>query len=135
MSMNDTLADMLTRIRNGQSANLTKVECLNSKLNRSVLEVLKIEGYIQDFQEENQEGKAYTKLTVTLRYHAGKGAITMLKRISKPGRRMYISVAELLKSRVYNGLGISVLSTNKGVMSDIEARRQNVGGELLCNVF
>lgn len=135
MSMNDTLADMLTRMRNGQSANLEKVVCLNSKLNKAVLDVLKIEGYINDYHEEFPEGKSFSNLVVSLKYHAGKGAITMVKRVSKPGRRMYLSVADLLKTKVYNGLGISVLSTNKGVMSDVEARRQNVGGEILCNVF
>jgi small subunit ribosomal protein S8 len=132
MSMNDLLSDMLTRIRNGQRARLSSVSCPHSNFLLSVLDVLKREGYIRDYSKtENERGLAM--IEVELKYYEGEPVIKELKRISKPGRREYSSI-ESLKS-FYNGLGIAILSTSRGVLSDYEARQQNVGGEVLCCVF
>jgi small subunit ribosomal protein S8 len=123
---------MLTRIRNGQSAHMPSIDSPSSKLRRNVLEVLKREGYIRDFDEE-AEVNGSAKLRIELKYHDGEPVIREIKRISKPGRRVYSKIADL--QRFYNGLGISILSTPRGVMSDHEARAANVGGEILCRVF
>lgn len=131
MSMSDPLADMLTRIRNGQHARLSYVFCPSSKLRVNVLNVLKDEGYIRDFSVDNEE--KHPRLKIELKYLKGTPVIRELKRASKPGRRVYSCVSSLQK--FYNGLGISILSTPKGVMSDYEARLKNVGGEVLCYVF
>lgn len=134
MSMTDTLADMLTRIRNGQRARLISVALPHSKLNAGVLEVLKREGYIHGFSEvAATEEKKHKQLNIELKYVDGQPVIREIKRISKPGRRFYSRIGELF--RPYNGLGICVVSTSKGVMSDYEARNANVGGEILCSVF
>ena len=132
MSMSDTLGDMLTRIRNGIHANKTIVEAPSSKFRANVLEVLKREGYIRGFSSiENKPG--IRQLKIELKYQEGVPVISEIKRVSKPGCRVYSSINELPK--VYNGLGISILSTPRGVMSDNEARVANVGGEVLCQVF
>ncbi len=132
MALSDPLGDMLTRIRNGQRARMSSVESPASKLRTNVLEVLKREGYIRGFaQEEVRPG--VSNLKIELKYHEGEAVIKQIGRVSKPGRRVYSKIADL--QRVYNGLGIAILSTPRGVMSDNEARVANVGGEVLCRVF
>lgn len=132
MSMTDSLADMLTRIRNGQQARLYSVQSPSSKLRLSVLEVLKREGYIEAFEEQGNENGS-KDLKIILRYMDGEPVIHEVKRISKPGRRVYSKIKKLQKA--FNGLGVAVLSTSRGVMSDFEARKANIGGEILCVVF
>ena len=132
MSMSDPLGDMLTRIRNGQRARKDSVIAPASKLRSNVLEVFKREGYIRGFTlYEVRPG--VNELKIELKYHEGDPVIREIHRVSKPGRRVYSGIKDL--SRVYSGLGISVLSTPRGVMSDAEARAANVGGEVLCQVF
>ncbi|MBH89576.1 MAG: 30S ribosomal protein S8 [Magnetovibrio sp.] len=132
MSMTDPLGDMLTRIRNGQQAKKSTVMAPASKLRSNVLDVLKREGFIRGYtQEEVRPG--ITELTIELKYHEGAPVIREISRVSTPGCRVYSKIKDL--SRVYNGLGISILSTPRGVMSDAEARGANVGGEVLCKVF
>ena len=132
MAMSDPLGDMLTRIRNGLHARKDAVPVPASKLRANVLEVLKREGYIRGYSwAELRPG--VKELTVELKYHDGHPAIRELSRVSKPGRRVYSGIRDL--GLHYNGLGISILSTPKGVMSDHEARTENVGGEILCRVF
>jgi small subunit ribosomal protein S8 len=132
MSIQDPLGDMLTRIRNAQERGKSKVNCPASKLRFRVLDVLKQEGYIRDYATV-QMGKAKAEIEIELKYFDGAPVIREIHRVSKPGRRIYASVDTL--PTVYNGLGISILSTPKGVMSDNEARAQNVGGEVICTVF
>ena len=132
MSMSDPLGDMLTRIRNGQAAHKPVVESLASKIRANVLEVLQREGYIRGYKREDTE-TGMAELRIELKYVDGEPVIREITRISKPGRRVYSRIADL--PRVYNGLGISILSTPRGVMSDNEARAANVGGEILCRVF
>lgn len=132
MSMSDPLADMLTRIRNGQMANKPVVTAPSSKLRENVLEVLRREGYIRGF-EPLDLGAGKRDVSIQLKYQNGEPVIRELKRVSKPGRRIYAGVREL--PQVFNGLGIAILSTPRGVMSDAEAREQHVGGEVLCTVF
>ena len=132
MSIQDPLGDMLTRIRNAQERGKTKVSCPASKLRFRVLDVLKQEGYIRDYATV-QMGKAKAEIEIELKYFDGAPVIREIHRVSKPGRRIYASVDTL--PTVYNGLGISILSTPKGVMSDNDARAQNVGGEVICTVF
>ncbi len=130
--VNDPLGDLLTRIRNGQSARLSAVSSPCSKHRISVLEVLKREGYIRDYSVAKKDNGS-ADLTVELKYSEGQPVIKEISRISRPGRRVYSKVAEV--PRFFNGLGISILSTPRGVLSDKEAREANVGGELLCRVF
>jgi small subunit ribosomal protein S8 len=132
MSIQDPLGDMLTRIRNAQERGKSKVSCPASKLRFRVLDVLKQEGYIRDYSTV-QMGKAKAEIEIELKYFDGAPVIREIHRVSKPGRRIYASVDTL--PTVYNGLGISILSTPKGVMSDNDARAQNVGGEVICTVF
>ncbi len=132
MSMSDTLGDMLTRIRNAQRAKKSEVVSPASRLRENVLEVLKREGYIEGFERVNVK-PGIDELRIKLKYHEGTSVITEIYRVSTPGRRVYSSVKDL--PRVYNGLGISIISTPSGVMSDHEARKANVGGEILCQVF
>jgi len=132
MSMSDTLGDMLTRIRNAQRAKKSEVVSPASRLRENVLEVLKREGYIAGYERRNVR-TGVDELNIKLKYHEGTGVITEIYRVSTPGRRVYSSVRDL--PRVYNGLGISIVSTPQGVMSDHEARKANVGGEILCQVF
>lgn len=128
--LTDPIADMLTRIRNAQCAKLAYIELFSSKMKVAILEVLKTEGYIADYQVEKSSKPV---VTVQLKYVGGKPVINEIKRESKPGRRVYTKIKDLKK--FYNGLGIRILSTPKGVMSDHQARRMNLGGELICSVF
>ncbi|HZH26166.1 MAG TPA: 30S ribosomal protein S8 [Azospirillaceae bacterium] len=132
MALSDPLGDMLTRIRNGQRARMSAVDSPASKLRMNVLEVLKREGYIRGYTEEEVR-PGVRNLRIELKYHEGEPVIRRIDRVSKPGRRIYSKIADL--PRVSNGLGISILSTPRGVLSDNEARAQNVGGEVLCQVF
>jgi small subunit ribosomal protein S8 len=132
MSMTDPLGDMLTRIRNGQRAHKHQIISPASKLRSNVLDVLKREGYIRDYsQHELRPG--ISEIEIQLKYHEGEPVIREISRVSTPGRRVYSKIKDL--QRVYNGLGIAILSTPRGVLSDNEARDQNVGGEVLCQVF
>ena len=133
MSMTDPIADLLTRIRNGQRNRFEEVSSPISKVRLAILDVLKREGYIRGYQTKQAEGKSFPEVTVSLKYDAGQPVIQEIKRISKPGRRVYASIDKL--PRVKGGLGISILTTSKGVMSDAEARSQHVGGEVICQVF
>ncbi len=132
MSMTDPLGDMLTRIRNGQQARKDSVLTPASKLRARVLDVLQREGYIRGYSEADITS-AQASLRIDLKYFEGQPAIQHVARVSKPGRRVYSGAQEL--PRVRNGLGIVIVSTPKGVLSDAEAREQNVGGEVLCQVF
>ena len=131
MALTDPLGDMLTRIRNGQRAKKDSVMTPASKLRANVLEVLKREGYIRGYSEEELAG--HDGLRIELKYFEGQPAIKHVARVSKPGRRVYSGSKEL--PRIRNGLGITIVSTPKGVLSDAEARDQNVGGEVLAEVF
>lgn len=130
MSMQDPLADMLTRIRNAQMAEHASVVMPASKIKAAVAEVLKNEGYIADYKVE---GDVKAQLTVVLKYFEGKPVIEEIKRVSRPGLRNYRSASDLPK--VNGGLGIAVVSTNKGMMTDRAARTQGIGGEVICTVF
>jgi small subunit ribosomal protein S8 len=132
MALSDPLGDMLTRIRNGQRASKGSVRSPASKLRRSVLEVLQREGYIRGYEALDEDG-GKSELSIELKYHNGEPVIRELRRVSKPGRRVYAGLKEL--PSVYNGLGIAILSTPRGVVSDTEAREMRVGGEVLCTVF
>ena len=132
MTLSDPLGDMLTRIRNAQMRSHSKVVTPASKLRLSVLEVLKREGYIRNFAEvEYSDGKK--DIEIELKYFDNLPVIREIRRVSKPGRRVYASVKNI--PSVSNGLGVSILSTSNGVMSDADAREANVGGEVLCQVF
>ncbi len=132
MNVTDPLGDMLTRIRNAQMRSRPKVSTPASKLRERVLEVMKEEGYIRGYSRTDYDG-GKSEIEIELKYFDGKPVIRNLKRISKPGRRVYSSVGEL--PTVANGLGVAILSTPKGVMSDSRARQENVGGEVLCSIF
>lgn len=131
MNISDPIGDMLARIRNAQQRGKNKVAVPPSRLRERVLEVLHKEGFIRGFTTVEKDGKS--ELEVELKYFDGSPVIKELARVSKPGRRVYASVSTL--PQVYNGLGISILSTPKGVMTDADARAANVGGEVLCTVF
>ena len=132
MSVSDPLGDLLTRIRNAYGRKKTSVSSPASSLRGRVLDVLKAEGYIRDYAKvEYDNGKA--EFEIELKYYEGAPVIREISRVSKPGRRVYVSVKSI--PSVANGLGISILSTPKGVMADHEAREQNVGGEVLCQVL
>jgi small subunit ribosomal protein S8 len=134
MTMSDPLGDMLTRIRNGQQARKNIVSTPGSRMRSNVLEVLKREGYIRGFSKLASEQTVHaSELSIELKYYEGEPVIREIKRVSKPGRRVYSKINDL--PRVFNGLGISIISTPQGVMSDNEARAANVGGEVLCQVF
>jgi small subunit ribosomal protein S8 len=132
MSMSDPLGDMLTRIRNGQTAAMRTVSCPASKMRMNVLKVLKAAGYIRDFREE-QAAAGHKNIVIELKYDGTTAVIRELHRVSKPGRRVYTAAQEI--PRFYNGLGITIVSTPQGVMDDQSAREANVGGEVLCQVF
>jgi small subunit ribosomal protein S8 len=132
MSVIDPIGDMLARIRNAQERGKSKVGVPASKLRERVLEVLQNEGFIRSYATV-QQGAGKAEIEIELKYFDGAPVIREIQRVSKPGRRVYASVATL--PTVYNGLGISILSTPKGVMSDADARAQNVGGEVICTVF
>ena len=127
----DPIGDLLTRIRNGQLRRTSKIRSPNSRLRVRLLDVLQEEGFIRGYAEV--EFKGHKELEIELKYHEGEPVIRELKRISTPGRRVYSAVSELKPHR--QGLGVSILSTPRGVMSDAEARAANVGGEILCRVF
>ena len=132
MSMTDPVADLLTRIRNGQRAGKATVNTPASGLRENLLKVLEREGYIRGF-ERVAVREGIDEIRIDLKYNEGSPVINKIEHISKPGRRVYAKIKDLQK--VYNGLGISILSTPRGVMSDQEARQANVGGEVLCQVF
>ena len=132
MAMSDPLGDMLTRIRNGQRNGMSVVSAPASRLRTSVLDVLKREGYIRDYKVTDLDNNMRT-VEIQLKYHDGQPVIQEISRVSRPGRRVYSKIKEL--PRVLNGLGMTILSTPRGVMSDQEARAANVGGEVLCRVF
>ena len=132
MTLTDPIGDMFSRIRNGQMRSLNSIQIPSSNFRKNILEILKKEGYIKDyFIEKNEKNKI--SLTVSLKYYEGDPVIKEIKRISKPGRRVYSRATSIPK--VMNGLGLAILSTPKGVMSDSEARKNNVGGEVICRVF
>lgn len=132
MATTDPLSDMLTRIRNAQMRKHPRVICPASSLRGNVLDVLREEGFIRGYTRVEQH-KGLDDFEIELKYHEGSPAIQEMKRVSTPGRRVYKGVDELPKVR--NGLGITIVSTSKGVMSDTRAREENVGGEVLCTVF
>ena len=128
--MTDPIADMLTRVRNGLAADKVAVEIPGSKVKSAIAKVLKDEGYINDFDLSDKDGKPV--LTVTLKYYQGEPVIRMLKRESKPGLRVYKNCGEL--PSVMGGLGVAIISTSRGIMTDRQARKAGVGGEVLCSV-
>ncbi|MDH7794439.1 MULTISPECIES: 30S ribosomal protein S8 [unclassified Beijerinckia] len=130
--MNDPLGDMLTRIRNAQMRRKGSVNTPGSRLRANVLEVLKDEGYIRGYSSTDY-GNGRSEFEIELKYYEGEPVIRQIQRVSKPGRRVYAAVSQM--PRVANGLGITIVSTPKGVMADHSAREQNVGGEVLCRVF
>jgi small subunit ribosomal protein S8 len=131
MAMNDPLGDLLSRIRNAQMRNKSKVNTPNSRLRESVSEVLKNEGYIRGYAVVEKDGRS--EIEIELKYFEGEPVIREIERVSKPGRRVYTSVKNM--PRINNGLGVTIVSTPKGVMADHDARDANVGGEILCTVF
>ena len=132
MSMSDPLGDMLTRIRNAQMRKKGKVSTPGSRLRANVLDVLKDEGFIRGYST-TEHGNGRTEFDIELKYFEGQPVIRTIERVSKPGRRVYCAVDAM--PRVSNGLGITIVSTPKGVMADHAARENNVGGEVLCKVF
>ena len=131
MSLSDPIGDMLARLKNSQMRNHKKTEMPSSKFKEKIAEILKIEGYIIDYQVKSENNKA--NLHISLKYNSGSPVINSIERISKPGRRIFSSAESLPK--VNNGLGIAIISTPKGVMTDIDARKHNIGGEIICKVF
>jgi small subunit ribosomal protein S8 len=132
MAISDPVGDLLTRIRNGYQAKLHTLVMPASTLRAHICDVLQREGYIRDYSTQEVR-KGVSQLTVQLKYFEGEAVVQRLKRISKPGRRIYSEIG--LLPRVFNGMGIAILSTSKGVLSDAEARAQGVGGEVLCEVL
>ena len=131
MSLSDPIGDMLSRIRNSQMRNIKKVEIPSSKFKIKIAEVLKNEGYIINYNVSKNEKKPC--LEISLKYNLGNPVISTIERISKPGRRIFSSAESLPK--INNGLGIAIISTPKGVMTDVNARKQKIGGEIICKVF
>jgi small subunit ribosomal protein S8 len=131
MSLSDPIGDMIARIKNAQSRNHKKVQLPSSKFKVKIAEVLKSEGYIIDYKVSQESNKPY--LEISLKYHSGNPVISSIQRVSKPGRRIFSRAESLPK--INNGLGIAIISTPKGVMTDIDARKQKVGGEIICKVF
>ena len=131
MSFSDPIGDMLARIKNSQSRNYKKIQMPNSKFKEKIAEVLKNEGYIIDYKVLTED--KISTLEINLKYHSGNPVINSIERVSKPGRRIFSSAQSLPK--INNGLGIAIVSTPKGVMTDIDARKQNIGGEIICKVF
>jgi len=132
MTLVDPIGDMFTRIRNGQMRNLNSVNIPASKFRSKILEILKTEGYISSFFLDSSENNKKV-IKVNLKYYEGTPVIKEIKRISKPGRRVYSRATSIPK--IQNGLGMAIISTSQGVMSDIEARKNNIGGEIICKVF
>ena len=131
MSLTDPIGDMIARIKNAQVRNHKKVDLPSSKFKIKILDILKNEGFIIDYKINDENNKSTIK--VDLKYHSGNPVISTFQRISKPGRRIFSSAESLPK--INNGLGIAIVSTPKGVMTDIDARKQKVGGEIICKVF
>jgi len=131
MSLSDPIGDMIARIKNAQMRNQKKVDLPSSNFKIKIADVLKGEGFIIDYNVENKSGKP--NLTINLKYNSGNPVINTIERVSKPGRRIFSSAESLPK--INNGLGIAIISTPKGVMTDIDARKQKVGGEIICKVF
>ena len=132
MTFTDPIGDMFSRIRNAQMRSLNSIDIPSSNFRKNILKILKDEGYIKDYFIEKTENNKVT-LKITLKYYEGDPVIKEIKRISKPGRRVYSRANSI--PRVMNGLGLAILSTPKGVMSDTEARKNNIGGEVICRVF
>ena len=132
MTFTDPIGDMFSRIRNGQMRSLNSVNIPSSNFRQNILKILKNEGYINDYFIDKSE-KNKINLKINLKYYEGDPVIKEIKRISKPGRRVYSRANSIPK--VMNGLGLAIISTPKGVMSDTEARKNNVGGEIICRVF
>ena len=132
MTLTDPIGDMFSRIRNGQLRSLNSIIIPSSNFRKNILEILKKEGYIKDYFIEKNDNNKIT-LKINLKYYEGDPVIKEIKRISKPGRRVYSRATSIPKEM--NGLGLAILSTPKGVMSDAEARKNNVGGEIICRVF
>ena len=131
MSLSDPIGDMLVRLKNSQMRNHKKVELPSSKFKVKIAEILKSEGYIVDFKVFNEGHKI--NLQINLKYNSGNPVISSIERVSKPGRRVFSSAESLPK--INNGLGIAIVSTPKGVMTDIDARKHNIGGEIICKVL
>ena len=131
MSLSDPIGDMIARVKNAQARNHKKVELPSSNFKTKIADVLKSEGYINNFNVENNDNK--NLLVIDLKYNSGNPVISVIERISRPGRRIFSSAESLPK--INNGLGIAIVSTPKGVMTDIDARKQKVGGEIICKVF
>ena len=132
MTFTDPVGDMFSRIRNGQMRSLESINIPSSNFRKNILEILKIEGFIKDYFIEKKENNKIT-LRINLKYFEGNPVIKEIKRISKPGRRVYSRATSI--PRVMNGLGLAILSTPKGVMTDTEARKNNLGGEIICRIF
>ena len=131
MSLSDPIGDMIARIKNAQSRNHKKVELPSSNFKTKIAGILKNEGFIKEFKVNSANSKS--TLTLELKYHSGNPVISAFERVSKPGRRIFSSAESLPK--INNGLGIAIISTPKGVMTDMDARKQRVGGEIICKVF
>ena len=131
MSLSDPIGDMIARVKNAQDRSHKKVELPSSNFKMRIADILKNEGFIKDYKINKEENKSI--LSLELKYHSGNPVINTFERVSKPGRRIFSSADSLPK--INNGLGIAILSTPKGVMTDIDARKQRVGGEIICKVF
>ena len=131
MSLSDPIGDMIARIKKSQARNHKKVELPSSKFKSKIADILKNEGFIKEFKVNSENNKSI--LTLELKYHSGNPVISAFERVSKPGRRIFSSADSLPK--INNGLGIAIISTPKGVMTDIDARKQRIGGEIICKVF
>ena len=131
MSLSDPIGDMIARVKNAQARNHKKVELPSSNFKSKIADILKNEGFIKDFKISTEDNKSI--LSLELKYHSGNPVISNFERVSKPGRRIFSSADALPK--INNGLGIAILSTPKGVMTDLDARKQRVGGEIICKVF
>ncbi len=131
MSLSDPIGDMIARVKNAQARNHKKVELPSSNFKSKIADILKNEGFIKDFKIDNENKKPV--LSLELKYHSGNPVISNFERVSKPGRRIFSSADSLPK--INNGLGIAIVSTPKGVMTDMDARKQKVGGEIICKVF
>ena len=131
MSLSDPIGDMIARVKNAQARNHKKVELPSSNFKSKIADILKNEGFIKDFKINKENNKSL--LSLELKYHSGNPVISTFERVSKPGRRIFSRADSLPK--INNGLGIAIVSTPKGVMTDIDARKQKVGGEIICKVF
>ena len=131
MSLSDPIGDMIARVKNAQARNHRKVELPNSNFKTKIADILKKEGFIKEFKVTSEKNKSI--LILDLKYHSGNPVISAFERVSKPGRRIFSRADSLPK--INNGLGIAIISTPKGVMTDIDARKQKIGGEIICKVF